>query len=409
VAWSFGSRLVSAVLQMVALVLLARGLEPARYAVVSSVYVAMSVTAEINGFGLLRQIELRRSRDRADGSLPGLFVLRLCFTYASALLWMLGCLTLWRWTGDRVFLQVVPCAIWLAVEQTTIVWNAIAITDGRNHQLLGSYLCRRLPVVLGLLVALWRHWDVIWVWSLCLAGGSILAYLRGVRLQEPWARVLLPRRRLLGRFDLDFGYWWAAVGIEVRDLDVLALAAVAQPTAGVYAFPARLVRPMNMVTQAVGLASFPVLARRTVVTGRQLTAGVLLGTAPVALVAAVIAVIAPMTVPHLLGQKYADSVQPLQILCLAAVLMGASYLVAVYLQARSKRSTGFAGLTMVLVGIGQVCLVALFGHGGNATAAAWGPVCAQTVLLAMLAIRARWQCAHEALGHAPGPDVHGAI
>ena len=73
VLWSLVARSTSAVLQVMILVLLARGLPPYLFAFVIAVNVVLQVAVAVNGFGLLRQIEFRRSRDPHDPSLPALF------------------------------------------------------------------------------------------------------------------------------------------------------------------------------------------------------------------------------------------------------------------------------------------------------------------------------------------------
>ena len=82
------------------LVLLARGLAPGWFAVVISVNVALQVTVAVNGFGLLRQIEYRRSRNKDDPDLASLFAMRLAFSWASAVGWIVLCLAMYAWTGS---------------------------------------------------------------------------------------------------------------------------------------------------------------------------------------------------------------------------------------------------------------------------------------------------------------------
>src|SRR5687767_8763389 len=98
IGWSLTARISSAVLQLVVIVLLARGLPPGEFAWVASANVVMVVVVATNGFGLLRQVQLRRARDRDDPTLPGLFNLWQVFNVASAVLWVVGCLVLWAVT-----------------------------------------------------------------------------------------------------------------------------------------------------------------------------------------------------------------------------------------------------------------------------------------------------------------------
>jgi lipopolysaccharide cholinephosphotransferase len=194
VLWSLVARTSAAILQVLVLVLLARGLEPSLFALVSTAYVALNVVVAVNGFGLLRQIEYRRSRDPDDPSLSSLFAMRLRFSYGSAVLWLVACLVAYAVTRHEYLLALTPAAVWLLVEQTTQVWNGISVVDGRAQHLVPSYVTRRLPVVIFLAVALVLDLHMVWSWTLGLAAGSFVSYVQGMRGQEPWARILWPRR-----------------------------------------------------------------------------------------------------------------------------------------------------------------------------------------------------------------------
>ena len=395
--WSFTSKVVSAALQLVVIVLLARGLEPARFAGVASANVVMMAVVALNGFGLIRQVQYRRSVDRDDPDLPAIFAVWQRFTVASAVLWLVGCLVLWQVTGDELFAQLTPIAVWLVFEQVTTMWNGISLVDDRAHDLMTSYLWRRGPVVLALLVALAADLDVVWTWSLSLALGSVLAYLTGLRRAVPWSRRVVPGRRPPGEVRFDFGFWWTEVGATVRDLDVVAITLVSATTGGVYALPARLVRPMNLVTVAVTSVAFPRIARLRVVTQKQLLAGCVLGTVPVAVIAGVTALAAGL-LPRLVGDEYAASVPVLRVLCLAAVVVGFGALVVTFLQARSRAANRFTGRLSITVAVVQVAGAAVAASVGDAVTAAWTVTAVSAVGTAVLYARAAHECRLEAAG-----------
>lgn len=370
VLWSLAARATSAVLQILILVLLARGLAPSQFAFVAAVNVALQVAVAVNGFGLLRQIEVRRSRDPHDPSLPSLFAVRLAFSYASAVGWIVVCLVAWQVTGHTYPFALMPAALWLLVEQTTQVWNGISVVDGRSRNLLSSYVTRRAPVVAFLAGALVLDLHVVWAWSLGLAAGSVLSYAQGWRGQEPWARVLVPRRSRMGRFPLDLGYWWGLVGLQLRDLDVAAVSAVSSHAAGFYAFPARLVAPMNLVTLATASNAFPHVARHGM-TRHQLRRGTLVGILPVCVVALTTALLSPY-LPVLLGEAYQDSVPVLRVTCVTAVFSGFATLLGMLVQALSTedaRIIGYLSLGFATAQVGAAAVGAEL-HGAVAAAAA---------------------------------------
>ena len=359
VAWSMVARVSSAFLQVLVLVLLARGLEPGWFALLISINVLLQVTVAVNGFGLLRQIEFRRSRDRGDASLASLFALRLAFSWASAIGWVVFCLVLYAATGSVFAIALLPAALWLLVEQTTQVWNGVSVVDGNTRNLLGSYMTRRLPVVVFLVIALAFDLWMVWAWSLGLAAGSVLSYAWGYFGQERWARMMWPRRSALTtKVPFDLGYWWGLVGQQLRDFDIAAVHAVSAVAGGFYAFPARLVSPMNLVTVAAATSVFPRVARGGL-TRRHLRLGLTYGLVPVAAIAAIMALAAPL-LPVILGHAYDGSVDVMRVTCITAVLSGAGTMLAFMVQGHSTEaartagytSLGFAVLQVVAAGVG---------------------------------------------------------
>lgn len=387
VFWSLVARVTAAVLQILVLILLARGLEPSLFALVSTAYVALNVVVAVNGFGLLRQIEYRRSRDPADPSLSSLFALRLRFSYASGLLWLVACLVTFAITRHEYFLALTPAAIWLLVEQTTQVWNGVSVVDGHAQNLVMSYLTRRLPVVVFLGVALAFDLHMVWSWTLGLAAGSFLSYAQGVWTQERWARVLWPRSSMITeKLELDLGYWWGLVGAQLRDLDVAAVSLVSSVAGGFYAFPARLVSPMNLVTMSAASVAFPRVARAGL-TRRQLRRGTLLGVLPVIGIAGTTALLSPF-LPLLLGEAYADSVDVLRIACLTAVLTGTATLLAVLLQALSTEDARIVGYLSIFFALAQVCAAGTGAVLNGALGAATGTAAVSAVTAVTLWVQA---------------------
>ena len=394
--WSFSSKVVSAALQLVVIVLLARGLEPSEFAWVASANVVMMAVVAINGFGLIRQIQYRRAVDRDDPALPAIFDVWQGFTFTSAVLWLVACLALYVVTDEPDFVALLPISVWLALEQTTTLWNGVSLVDGRARDLMPSYLYRRGPVVVALAVGLWQGWDVVWCWSVALAFGAALAYAAGYRGQEAWARHLFPRRRRSDqKVTFDLGYWWTEVGAQVRDLDTAVISLVSAATGGLYGLPARLVRPMNLVTVAATSVAFPKIARLRVVTTRQLFLGCTLGSVPVALMAGVVAACAGL-LPRLVGEDYAGAVPTLRVLCLAAVVAGFGALVVTFLQARSREANRFTGYVSLAVGVVQVAAAGLGAYLGDATTAAWAATLTAIAGTSVLYLRAVGECRREA-------------
>lgn len=394
VGWSLTGKVISAMLQLVVIVLLARSLPPSQFAFVASANVIMLAVVAVNGFGLIRQIQYRRSVRRDDPTLPDLFAVWQRFVLVSAALWLGATVGLHLVTGDRTFLALIPIAGWLVFEQVTTLWNGISVVDNRARDLIPSYLFRRAPVVLALAAAAALGWDVIWTWSLSMAGGSVLAWAAGRSAQEGWARRLLPRREQSGPIAFDFGYWWTEVGAQVRDLDVATISLVSSSIGGVYALPARLVRPMNLITVAAASVAFPRLARMDRVTRRQLLLFCVVGSTPAAVTALVVASCAGL-LPDLVGPEYDAAVPVLRIMCLSAAVAGFGALVVTVLQARSREANRFAGYVLMTIGAVQLMATTAGAALDGATAAAWGATATVVVGTAALYWRADHECRLE--------------
>jgi lipopolysaccharide cholinephosphotransferase len=388
VAWSLVARGSSALLQVLVLVLLARGLAPGWFAVVVSINVMLQVTVAVNGFGLLRQIEYRRSRNKDDPSLPSLFAMRLAFSYASAVGWVAFCLVMYAVTDSVFCIALLPAAFWLLVEQTTQVWNGVSVADGDTRALVGSYLTRRLPVVLALVAALVLDRWMVPAWTLGLAAGSGLSYAWGYHRQEPWARMVIPRRSAMStRVPFDLGYWWGLVGQQLRDFDVAAVHTVSDTVSGFYAFPARLVAPMNLVTVAAATSLFPRVARGGL-TRKHLRLALTLGLVPVGVIAAIGAIGAPL-LPVILGDAYDGSVDVMRVTCVTAVLSGAGTLLSFMVQAHSTEAARVAGYLTLGFAVLQIIAAAIGASMGGAVLAATYVAVVNALLAATLYVQAR--------------------
>jgi O-antigen/teichoic acid export membrane protein len=405
IGWSFASRLVSAALQLVVIVLLARGLEPSRFAAAASATAVMMALVALNGFGLVRQMSYARSLDPDDPDLPAIFALWQRFSFGSAVLWLGGTLAIWRATGDELFLALTPITVWLVFEQLTSVWNSISVVDDRAHDLMPSYLWRRAPVVVALAVALPLDLDVVWTWTVSTAAGSVLAYVFGLHRAAPWSRSVLPGRRPPGTVRFDMGVWLTDLGAQLRDLDVAAITLVSAGIGGVYALPARLVRPMNLVTIAAVTVAYPRIARRTVITPRELFIGSVAGTVPVALVAGVTALGAGL-LPTLVGDEYDGAVPVLRVLCLLAVVHGLGGVLAYFLQARSRSASAFTGRLFLVGSVIQLGGAAWAASAGDAVDVAWTVLGITAFFVVWLYARAHLECRREVAsgGRAAPPE-----
>jgi O-antigen/teichoic acid export membrane protein len=380
-------------LQLAVIVLLARSLVPSRFAFAATANSVLMVMVALNGFGILRQIEYRRSLDPGDSAIRSLFIIKLRYTYLSGLVWALVCAALWIATHDARFLILIPAAVWLIIEQITQVWNGVSVVDGKSQLLISSYISRRLPVVISLGAGLIFGIDGLTCMVAGMAVGAIASYAQGWFTQEEWTRELSPR--LAGshssRIEIDVPFWLSELGDQIRDLDVPVVALVSATTAGIYALPARLVSPMNLVTRAGGMVAFPHIVRKEEVSRRELCSVVAAGSVPVFAVSAASFFAAPL-LPIVVGEGYRNSVPVLQILACTAFLYGPSILLCIFLQARSNRALRDSGLIMLFGNILLLPCVLVGALVNGAVGAAAGTLAGQLLILSLLSFRGVAEC-----------------
>lgn len=404
--WALAARILSTAFALVTILLLARGLAPAGFAFAAAVQVASKSLAAVNGFGLERQLQVARANDPNDPSIPAIFSMRLRYTYISAALWLVTTGLLWAVTSHNRWLAVMPLAVWLVAEQTTMTWNAVSIVDGHSERLVPSYIVRFGPPPLILGLGLYLEWDILLTWACAVAFGALLGYLHGYWSQEQWGQILVPRRHPQSTaVPRDFAFWWTKVGEQLKDLDVATVSMVNAHVGGLFALPARIIRPMNLVTKAAGEVAFPRIVRRRILSRWELYGALIAGIVPVVTIAAAIAVFANW-IPRLVGDAYTGSIAPLRVHCLVGVLTGAVSILVIILQGRSEAASRFAGMCALLSATAQVAFSTLGAVVHGAVGASVGAALAQAVALSVLLVRADLQTRTERSGsHLPPSGV----
>lgn len=386
-AWSFGARGTAAAAQMVTIVILARGLSPSSFAQAVVIQTVLTAVATVNGFGLTRKLIFVRSRNPGDPYQATICAQILLYTYLSAVGLVVVVVAWAILAADLRLLIVLPTCVWLFCEQVTQVWNAISITDGRAGQLVGSYLARRVPVIVALLISSMTGGDMLLALTIGMALGGLISLAAGYRAAPSWARQLTVRRTNLDnmRGSADLGVWFAELGDQVRDLDTVVLAAVSPLTAGLYAFPARVVRPMGMISLAVASVIFPVFARRERVSGRHVALSAVAGALPTVGLAGLIFALAPL-VPTLVGPNFEDSVPVLRIMCVTTALWAPSTILISFMQSRRSESGVRFGLLLVAANLVLVAVVVVCGISGGPQDAAIGAAITQGLIMVLIAI-----------------------
>lgn len=170
---------------------------------------------------------------------------------------------------------------------------------------------------------------------------------------------------------------------QVQRADVAIVAAVASSfAAGIYAAPARLTGPLNLVPTALAGVLLPRMSRAGTPQLVPMLKGVVLVVVVQGVALTAVAVTAPYTVISLLGPSYEDSIAVLRVLCLALVLVAFNAPVSAMLQGlRLERYVAYVVSAGAVVSLGLVAGGAWL---GGALGATWGMAGMQLVIFVCL-------------------------
>ncbi len=351
--WLLASRLLSAGLQALMLVLLARWAGPAGFGIVAAVVGVLLFVGIFADFGLSGLLLREHSRGAPDG-LPAEAILRLNLL-TSALLTVVvgvGLVGYALASGRPTLLALLPLAVWIAAEKNGDVWLSLATAAGRSHLATASILIRR-GVALLLFVALARVVDLTLAYALGVALGAVLANLV-IRTRLPFTRTVRPvARGVVARAAWPF--FLHSFATLVRNVDVAVVAAAAGPVAaGIYAVPSRLTTPLRMLPATLGPLIVRAAAQGSVTALRAITRVSVLVTGAMVGVLVLLAVAADPLVTLALGGAYAAAVLPLRVICVGLVFAFGVSLQTGFLQGRGReRVVGRIGLVVaVLIVVG---------------------------------------------------------
>ncbi len=369
--WLLASRLLSAGLQALTLVLLARGAGPATFGIVASVTGILLFLGILADFGLSGLLLREHSRD-APGGLSAAAILRLNLV-TSALLTVgvvIGLAAYALVTDRPALLALLPLAGWIAAEKNGDAWLSLATASGRSHLVTWSILIRR-GVALLMFLGLARIADITLAYAVAVAVGSVLANLvMRAYLRLPASVAEATRLGTVARAAWPF--FLHSFATMIRTIDVAIVAAAAGPVAaGIYAVPSRLTTPLRMLPATLGPLIVRSAAIGTVVALRAIARVSAVVTGAMIAVLIVLAVVAEPLVDVVLGPSYAPAVLPLRVICVGLVFAFGVSLETNFLQGRGQeRLVGRVGLAVaVLIVIGLALGARLAGPLGATVAA----------------------------------------
>ena len=359
-----GARILAAVIQALTVVVIARALDPAAFALFALLFGVLQVAQAFFDGGCTQAIarhHLEPGRVRA--------IVRagraLSLTTAVVATGALACAAFVG--GDPLVAALVPLGVWVAAERQAEVSSMLLASGGRTGTVALGMVGRRGLVLLACLTAPAAPEAVLWAFSLtslvssaitstvlarsalCLSG----ARRPGIGIGRSTAAMLLP-------------YWATGLGLQVRQLDLTVLTATAGVgVAAAFAPASRLIPPLRIVPTTYAQMQLARLARESrVLRPRELWLPT--GVALAAFGSAAL-VVGPL-LPLVLGRDYASAVLPLQVSLLALVPATAASILTSATQ--SGGDTRYAAICAWASAVTSLVLVAVLGLLAGATGAA---------------------------------------
>lgn len=366
----YGGRIVSAIVQAVALILLAREVVPAELGVITIAIAIISAAGNIIDLGL----EKSASRALARGDIkqvPPHIRYHTLVLLGLALIVTIGVTVAINLAPESVGFGFYLLGAWIWLERRSSLRISLTVADQRALRASFAMATSKLLALLIFFIAL----EVFEVKvSVLYFSFLILAAVISIALSPR-----LPRESNLHISFKNFEkitklarpFWMASLSGQARTMDTVLLGALAGPAAvGLYAFPARAVGPMRLFATSLGTIAMPSAARRDweQVSALERAMWVLAGGFAVATV--VSWAVGEEIITFILGDGYAGSAAILSILMLgvAANIPGATW--SAILQGSGQEKL-IANIGLALVPLYYVCVVGgilLFGAAG----AAWG-------------------------------------
>lgn len=225
--------------------------------------------------------------------------------------------------GSKYF-SLLPMVGWLVVDRASDIRSAIARGLGDVSLGTRNIVFRRVMQLLIFILIFKAGIDVLWAYSLGLLFGSAFAFLLMKNKLCPSPNVSFRWRALALSFIRCRPYWVHSATIQLRNIDVAIVAALAGATeAALYGVGSRLMSPLRMVPTTLATALLPYLVKRVGVNVKNdMKFGVVVS-AVMSLPYIFIIFLSPWLMKKL-GAGYVEATVPLQVLCVG--LAGSAFI-----------------------------------------------------------------------------------
>lgn len=357
-AWMASSRLGAAMLQALAIIIVARGSGPAEFGMLATYMGAIIVLQALLDFGLSTHITKSRAGDACSPEIMQAFRLYKFTGIALFSVLCAGAVLTAVWYKGAWWL-LLPMAVAGCIERHSDVRLLIAIADGDVWKNSLNLIARRASALVLLLVGINLNVDVILAFGCASALASIISLLlarRLVVLRQDGTGITWSNARGLLRSSR--AYWANSLGAQVRNLDVLLVGAIAgSVTAGYYGAVSRALSPLRMVTSSLSAVLLPVAVRYKREQRKSLVLSIGGVLAVMSAMYVGLAVFAEDMISLLLGSQFTPATSAFILVVLSLVFASISSVLTPILQARGVQAlVGRVSIFTSLVSLGGIAI-----------------------------------------------------
>lgn len=309
------ARITSAIGQAIALLLMARHLEPASFGQFVAVWTVGSVLLALSDMGTMTAAHRALAKDHRDDletskllfgsqllldtSMAALLAIVFAFLAAASVL------------PNWAFLASFPILLdkWLNTSVTAQL--SIRSVRAQVPVLAGA----RMVALVGVILAIHLSVDPIWAYLVSVAAGALIGLL-GLRVGTEAGLPQVKHPTGLGKLICKgMPFWLATASGQIRNLDVAIVVAIAGPAMGsMYALPAKMSGPVRLFSVAMTSVAVPAAARGDREEIRILAKNMRRMGLALTSIGLVVIFFMPALVRALLGATYLDAVAPARIL-----------------------------------------------------------------------------------------------
>lgn len=380
-------RVVSAALQAITLILLARDAGPVAFGLFAVLFGLATVFQTGFDLGIVTLLIKERARRDPDRLIPTALRLNdltstmLCVAFAALIVAM----ALWI---EASYWQLLPLAVWVGASRNSSARLGIALADGNVRVNTSASVANRAMSLSIYVLAVALGVEPLLSFALSSAAAAIIASVFMRRYTAHLMKAPTTDRRYRDVLKSSWPYWLNSLGTQAKNFDVAIVSMVAGPLqAGYYGTAVRVTGPLRILPSSLASIFLPAASSRSAGEVRKLVKPMMLFMLSLALLFGVLTALMPLLIDIFLGSEYSGATPSLQVIVGGLLFSSIGSVLSTLLQGRGAQI--FVGKLAVWMTVLSLVLATLGAVQHGALGAAVGSSLAVTIQACLLALKAK--------------------